>query len=234
MKKILIGLAALSFGVASVFAGDAAAFVDMGISRDGKTYIFGEYGKTDKSFQAYAEIYIVDVEKNNFIDGGVFITKPSSATTKKSGKETFDELKSKSAYTISKYNCEVANAEQLLYQREAGKAQERNISFQDFEGSSVDEPVIFNVTLVPTFEGKGINVKSSFYIALEKTEKNGNILSRHIVGSPDIKRKGVSDYTINRIFSDKSGKNLIFVVEKTVQDSTGTSIRYMVEAISIR
>ena len=59
------------------------------------------------------------------------------------------------------------------------------------------------------------------------------MLSRHTVGSPDIKRKNVLGYRIDRIFSDKTGRNLVFVVEKTLQDVNGTSIRYMVETISL-
>lgn len=233
MKKFLAAAAFITAASLPSFAGDAAAFVDIGMSADGKTYIFGEYGKTDKTFQSYAEIYVVDVAKNEWKPGEVFRTNPSSATANKSGKETFDALKDKNSYAISKYGVAPAKTENVLYIKETGD-NGRKLSFQDFEGSSVEEPVIYNVTLVPTFEGSGSTLRSSFFIALEKTDKNGTLLSRHIVGSPDIKRKGVSDYTITKIFSDKTGKNLVFVVEKTIQDSTGASVRYMVETISIK
>ena len=35
---------------------------------------------------------------------------------------------------------------------------------------------------------------------------------------------------IERIMCDKSEKNLIFIVEKMIEDDTGISIRYMIEA----
>ena len=59
MKRILTGIfcAALSIFPASLFAGDAAVFSDIGFSQDGLTYVFGEYGKTDQKYQAWAEIY---------------------------------------------------------------------------------------------------------------------------------------------------------------------------------
>lgn len=54
MKKHLLILFTIFATVSLSFAGDAAAFVDLGLSEDGKTYVFAEYGKTDKTFQGYA------------------------------------------------------------------------------------------------------------------------------------------------------------------------------------
>ena len=73
-------------------------------------------------------------------------------------------------------------------------------------------------------------VESKFYINLEKMDSDGNVLDARKIGTPDLKRKGVSNYRIDRIFTDSCGKSLIFIVEKTVIDDTGKSIRYMVEA----
>ena len=35
-------------------AGDVASFVDKGFSEDGKYYVFGQYGRTDKKYQGWA------------------------------------------------------------------------------------------------------------------------------------------------------------------------------------
>ncbi|MCR5606125.1 MAG: DUF2259 domain-containing protein, partial [Treponema sp.] len=67
----------------------------------------------------------------------------------------------------------------------------------------------------------------------EQKDAKGNVVSKNIVGSPDIKRKGVVGYKIDKIFTDHSGKNIVFVVEKTIADSTGFSIRYMVETVHL-
>ena len=51
MKKILVCAFSVFFAVCSSFAGDAASFDDIGFSEDGKYYVFGQYGKTDKKYQ---------------------------------------------------------------------------------------------------------------------------------------------------------------------------------------
>ncbi len=229
-KQLLCGLALFAAGMLS-FAGDAAAFVDMGLSADGKTYIFGEYGRTDIDFQGYAEIYVVDIEKNDFVQGGIFRTQPAVATAAKSGKMVFEELKSRASWTLKKYDAKPADAENLLYVR--GDDSKNDFRFKDFEGSSSEQTVYYHVVLSPTVDGAGAACRSSFFITLTKETESGSVLSRTVVGNPGTKRKGVSGYKIDRIFSDKTGRNLVFVVEKTVVDSAGTSIRYMVETVSL-
>ena len=66
MKKIVLAVLALLVGSVNLFAGDVATFVDCGFSADGKYYVFGQYGKTDKEFQGWADIYQVDIEKNDY------------------------------------------------------------------------------------------------------------------------------------------------------------------------
>ena len=72
MKKILVCAFSVFFAVCSSFAGDAASFDDIGFSEDGKYYLFGQYGKTDKTYEPWAEIYTVDVAANDFVKGEVF------------------------------------------------------------------------------------------------------------------------------------------------------------------
>lgn len=232
MKKHLSGIAIFLFCFGMTFAGDAAAFVDMGLSADGKTYVFAEYGKTDRTYEGYAEIYCVDIAKNDWIDGEVFRTKPTAATADKSGKQVYDELLKKASWTLKKYDLKPAEADSLLFTREIPSSK-GEIVFKDFEGSTVEKNIFYHIKLEKNVEGKGADSKSSFFITLEKKDEAGNVISRNIVGNPDIKRKGVTDYTINRIFSDKSGRNLVFVVEKQVEDETGICIRYMVETIRL-
>ena len=54
-----------------------------------------------------------------------------------------------------------------------------------------------------------------------------------MVGSPNVTRKGITNYKVERIFSDDSGKNIVFIIEKTLVDDNGTSIRYMVETMEL-
>ena len=43
--------------------------------------------------------------------------------------------------------------------------------------------------------------------------------------------KNKTRYAIERIYTSPDGKGFVFVVEKTVEDAAGTSIRYMVETV---
>ncbi|MBQ3966203.1 MAG: DUF2259 domain-containing protein [Treponema sp.] len=232
MKKVLCGIIVLAASLCT-FAGDAAAFVDVGISSDGKTYIFGEYGRTDNDFQGYAEIYTVDIAKNDFVSGGVFKTEPSVATSSKSGKTVYDELLEKAGWAVRKYECKPALPENLLYIRDERVNDGTEIVFKDFEGSSTEQSVFYHLKVNSCTEGSGTSIRSSFSITLEKKNEKGELISRNIVGNPSVKRKGVSSYKIDRIFSDKSGRNLVFIIEKQVKDKNGTSIRYMVETIRL-
>jgi len=231
MKKSFICTLFLAFGLTALSAGDVATFVDKGFTSDGKYYIFGQYGRTDKKFQGWAEIYQVDIAENDYVDKGVFKTKPSAVTADKNGKDVYEALEAKSFYYLKNLKTETANPDHVLYiLDDVNKTGSDKIVFKDFRGSEIENPNTYNIQLVSTISGAGKNCKSSFYIDVVKKDAEGNVISKHVVGSPDIQRKGITNYKIERIFCDKSEKNLIFVIEKMLEDDTGTSIRYMVEA----
>lgn len=231
MKKSVIFSLILAFGLTALSAGDVATFVDKGFTSDGRYYLFGQYGKTDKNFQGWAEIYQVDISENDYVDKGVFKTKPSAVTSGKGGKEVYEALEAKSYYYLQNLKTETANPDRILYiLDDVNKKGTDEIVFKDFRGSEIENPNTYHIQLVPTMRGAGKNVKSSFYINLDIKNGEGKTLRSYQIGSPDIERKGVTSYKIERIFCDKSEQNLIFVIEKMIEDDTGTSIRYMVEA----
>lgn len=228
MKRLFATIAVLVVAL-TAFAGDAAAFVDLGFSRDGKTYVFGQYGKTDGTFQGYAEIYTVDVKKNDFVSKGVFKTTDRSG---KSGGEVFSRLKTRHQSFLDGYNLSPVGTDSLLYiRKDTSKASSEDIIFKDFDSSSPSEVVFYTIRLVPLYEGKGTSTKSSFYIVAEKKTASGTLLSRFVAGNPGIQRAGVTGYAIDRIYTSPDGNGFVFVVEKTVEDASGTSIRYMVETV---
>lgn len=235
MKKIFIMAAAAVLSAASVFAGDAASFDDIGFSADGKYYIFGTYGKTDRSYEPWAEIYTVDVAANNFVKNDVFKSKASDVAPNASGKDAYDKLKANAQWKLSKYNAKPASVDKLLYLKDSEtKSATAEIVFKDFDNSNEYNSIFYHVQLVPSVEGKGRNCSSKFYISVVRKDENGNILSNTKVGTPDFRRKGISGYQIEKIFTDPSGSSLVFVVQKKLEDSTGTSIRYMVETCRLR
>lgn len=231
MKKSVIFGLLIAFGLLTVYAGDVATFVDKGFTEDGKYYIFGQYGKTDKKFQGYAEIYQVDIAANDYVDSGVFKTKPSAVTAGKNGRDVYDALEAKSFYYFKDMKCETANPDHVLYiLDDVNKTGTDEIIFTDFRGSDIENPDTYHIQLYPTVNGSGKNSRSSFYIIVEKKNAEGKVIESHKVGSPDIVRKGITNYKIERIFCDKSEHNMIFIIEKILEDDAGISIRYMVEA----
>src|SRR5215469_14320950 len=70
-KKILIIVTVgLLLVVSGLWAGDTATFVDLGFSPDGRTYMFGQYGVQSSTLRPWAELFIVDVQQNRFVNGG--------------------------------------------------------------------------------------------------------------------------------------------------------------------
>ena len=231
MKKSLLCTFVFAFAMLSLNAGDVASLVDKGFSSDGKYYVFGQYGKTDKKFQGWAELYQVDIAANDYTDNGVFKTKPSAVTAGKNGRDVFEALEGKSFYYFKDLKCETANMDHVLYiLDDVNKTGTDEIVFKDFRSADLENADVYSIKLYPTVNGKGKTARSSFYIMLEKRDANGEVILSRKIGSPNITRKGVTNYKIERIFCDKSEKNLIFVIEKMMEDDTGTSIRYMIEA----
>lgn len=233
MKKIaVVALIALSLQRLA-FAGDVAVFVEGGFSSDGNYYVFGEYGRADKTFRGWADIRVVDARRNVFVTGETFKTAPSPATDGKTGREVYDSLAAKSWGAIKKYSCEKPSADQTLYIcGDALKKGADKIEFKDFTavlGSRADCSVVLSQSVV----GSGPSARSSFFITLERRDESGNILSSQKIGSPDIWREGVTGYKIEKICCDKRGENIVFVVEKTAEDETGVLARYMVESARV-
>jgi predicted secreted protein len=234
MKKLIAGGFILLAAVFSSFAGDAAAFEDLGFSADGKTYIFAQYGKIDRTFQAWADIYTVNVAKNVFVPGEVYRILPSDATAAESGKAAYQKLAAKNYGKIKKYDCSPVSSDNILYiYEDSSKSAQDEIVFKDFKGSSIDNPVTYHIQILPTYVGHGEAVLSSFYITVKKVDGSGTDIASFKAGSPDIKRKGVSGYRIDKIFYNEKSKSLVFVVEKTLDTARGTSIRYMVETLQL-
>jgi predicted secreted protein len=227
MRKRIIGGLLMMTGF-FLFAGDVARFVDIGFSTDGKTYFFGQYGKIDNKFLPYAEIYAVDVKKNDF--SRTF--KADGTSQMQNGNSLYEELLAKNTAFINASGCTPVKAQQILYLRESeSKSATSTLEFQDFARSTRENPLYYSVRLVPNVQGSGKNVQSSFYIIMERKNGSGGLIDRAIVGNPDIKRSGVLEYRIEKIFTDAAGKSLVFVVEKILVDGDSVSVRYMVETI---
>ncbi len=135
---------------------------------------------------------------------------------------------------MKKYAVSTVNEGLPLYVMNESSAENGQIEFRDFENTSAGASgaQTYAVRITKLTDGKGSDVESSFYLIIEKRDASGAVTERFTGGSPAVRRRGVSDYRIQSIFPDRSGKYLLFVVEKEITDSTGLSVRYMVEAVA--
>ena len=222
MRKFVI-LIVCAVSMAAVYAGDLANFINLGFSADGSRFAFGQYGRTDGDYRAYADVFCVDVAKNDFVPGGRFSTAPAASTAGKDGRSVFLDLQSTAESFLGKQSILAAQQGRSLYVQAENEPNLKKISFRDFETGTE-----YTVTMYVLAEGSGSKVRSSFYLVAEMTDQAGNKISKTI-GTPTLKRSGVSDYLVRRIITDGTGKSLVFVVEKKLYEKNGDSARYMVE-----
>jgi predicted secreted protein len=213
---------------ARIFAGDVASFVDLGFSEDGRIFMFAQYGVNEDSLKPWAEMRIVDIRSNDFAPDGRFsYTHNDRIAAGQDGSGALFRLISRNAPTIERYAIPFLHQGIPLFISLAdGHAPDGDaINFRDFE-----KEWSYSAKLVPYTEGYGATLRSSFYIQLSRTEKNGATRT-FTVGTPNIKRNGIQSYSIKKALTAPDRSSVIFVIEMRVQNGNGPHIRYMVEAI---
>jgi predicted secreted protein len=231
-KSFCLVLSALIFSGLRLWAGDNASFVDLGFSPDGRIYMFAQYGVEADSLRPWAELAVVDVSGNNFVEGGrVSYTHTRAVTNGQDGSGALYRLIARSGALADRYGVDFLLQGYPLYLslETSGRAGDggESIEFRDFQAGAS-----YKATLLPTLEGSGNNLKSSFYINLERTARDGSRRS-YKVGTPTVKRPLVSSYRIRKVVIAPRDGSLIFVVEMKKPGNGGFDIRYMAEALKL-
>jgi predicted secreted protein len=230
-KKHFCIILLISVCAACLWAGDTATFVDLGFSPDGKTYAFGQYGIQTRTLRPWADFYMVDVPKNDFVSGGrISYTHDAPIAAGQDGSGALYRLISRNAALTDRYGINFLLQGKVLYiavddKDITGKGE--SIEFRDFE-----QGVSYKASLVPATEGSGASLTSSFYISLERTAPDGSKKS-YTVGNPRIKRPLIGSYHIRRVMVPPGEGSVIFVIEMRKQGDNGRDIRYMVEALRL-
>jgi predicted secreted protein len=231
-KKLAYGiLLALVMGTSSLWAGDTASFVDLGFSPDGKIYMFGQYGVQSTTLRPWADIFVVDVPQNNFVTGGrVSYTHDQPVVAGQDGSGALFRVISRNTALADRYGVNFLFQGQPLYisvENVNAVPSGETIEFRDFEqGAS------YKASLVPFVEGTGGDLKSSFYINLERTGRDGS-RKTYVAGSPQVKRPLISSYRIRKVMTAPRQGALIFVIEMRKAGEDGFDLRYMVEALGL-
>jgi predicted secreted protein len=219
----------LILSVSRLWAGDYASFVDLGFSPDGSIYMFGQYGVRYQTWQPWAELFVVDVPRNDFVTGGrISYSHDQPIPAGQDGAGALYRLIARNTALADKYGINFMRQGQPLYiALENGSIAGESIGFRDFASGAS-----YTARLIPRVEGAGEDIKSSFYINVERTEWDGSLKS-YTVGTPEIKRPLVEGYRIKKVIVAPHDGSLIFVIEMTRRGEEGVDIRYMVEALRL-
>ena len=220
-------------GVSGLWAGDIASFVDLGFSPDGKTYMFAQYGLQSKTLRPWAELFVVDVPRNNFVSGGkLSFVYDSPAVSGQDGSGALYHLIAQNAPLAERHRLNYCFQGQPLYialdnASPAEVSGQTPIEFRDFEGGAS-----YQATLISNIEGSGADLKSSFFINLERTNRDGSKKS-YTVGTPQLKRSLIASYRIRKVMIAPRDGSMIMVIEMKKQEGGDIAIRYMVEAVRL-
>jgi predicted secreted protein len=227
-KRSLLATAFLLASLASAFAGDVATFVNLGFSPDSSYFMFGQYGVDPAAGKPYAETYLVDDKRNDFVDKGVSRkTFDASIEPGQDAMGAIFALVGEQQSLVKKYRIDHLRPGRLLYVLMDGQEPPASLTFRDFKsGASYEVSLSQSAS-----ESKG-SVYSSFGVAVSYSAKGGTV-KRIVGGNPDIKRQGVKSYVIRRIIVAPDEKTLIFLVEKRTVDKGDPAVRYMVEALKL-
>ena len=228
MKRILATIIAATLAAAPIFAGDVPTLVNLGFSPDSAYFLFGQYGLDASSGLPYAELYLVDAKRNDFVKDGV--ARFTAKTPLEAGQDPVGALFGLYRDRIAlatKYRIDHLAQGRILYLLVDGENPVDPISFRDF--ATGDR---WTAILRPVVVEKGDEATSSFSIDIKLTTKAG-VEKAFTAGNPTFVRKGVRGYVIRRILLAPDGRTLVFIVEKKLAASGGDSVRYMVETVRV-
>ena len=228
IRNTFLFLAALLAVSLPGWAGDSASFVDLGFSQDGSFYMFAQYGVKSGRLIPWADMFIVDVAKNNFVPGGrILYTHDRPIYAGQDGAGAMHRLIAENAGLAERYGITYPDQGQPLYISLDGDPayNGETITFRDFVSG-----VSYQASLVETMSGSGENLRSSFYITLDCVEGDSPAKS-FTVGTPDLRRPLISSYRIKKVLIAPCGDSMIFVIEMKRHAAGGPDIRYMVEAL---
>ena len=225
MKKFVF----IAFCLLSAFAAtanDVASFVNLGFSDNSRFFLFAETGQNLEKGQIYANGYLVDVVKNQFVRNGVKkAVYEGSVNAGYSDAGALFNLLAEWNNFLKPYSINHLNTGRLIYSLEPGAEAKNVLTYRDFFTKKNYE--------IELNQMKTENpLKSSFFISVKVTDANGNRLAK-VVGMPDFQRENVSDYFIRQVIISPDNKQIVFVIAKTVIIDGETSIRYMVETLSL-
>lgn len=234
MRKLLSVILVAGLLASAVCAGDLATLVNLGFSDDSAYFMFGFYGMDTGSGKPYAEIYLVDTKKNDFVPNGSFkgmYAKDLEPGWNPAG--SFFKLFSEAVPLARSLKIDHLSQGRLIY-TQADEEILESIEFDDYKTGDH-----WSVHIKKAIEESGSKLSSSFGLSVRYTKKGaapGSPAASTVsisAGNPHIKRSNIEDYTISQILLAPDGKTVAVLIERVEKGSTGKMIRYMVETFRL-
>ena len=209
-------------------AGDIAVFQNLGFSKDSRYFLFAQYGIDDVSASPYADMFLVDVNKNRFVQEGVRSAEfPVVSDTATRGIGALFTLVGNAASVLSKYSIDHFRTGRIIYLLIDGKEPKASLDFRDFESGRR-----YRISLNQDIRAGRESVSAAFHIVVSVEDKSGSATTRTI-GLPHYYRKGIGSYRIKQVLLSPDEKSIVFVVEKDLVNPRGDSVRFMVETATL-
>ena len=230
LKRVFFVLAGFFIANAPTsWAGDSATFVNLGFSADGSYYMFSQFGVRSDSLRPWADLFVVDVGRNNFVPGGrISYTHERPIVAGQNGAGAMHSLIAQNAVLSERHGVRFPNQGQPLYIALAGDPalENQTVTFRDFQSG-----FSYVASLSETVQGSGASLRSSFNINLASNGPSGQTKTFTIGTS--IWRPGILSYRIRQVLISPSGNSMVFVVEMRQAEGDTHNIRYMVEAVRL-
>ncbi len=208
----------------AAWGGDVASMVNLGFSEQSDSFAFAQYGIQEDTLLPYADMFIVDVERNRFVSDGVqsFVGNDIVAPGYDGASALYSLLRAYKA-ALEQNIIRSTNTGRLIYVLMDGDDPREQLQFRDFERN-----VTYGVHLVQSSQGENADTESRFHLVVSMTKEDGTA-QEFIVGAPEYDRKGVLRYRIHQVIVSPDEQSMIFVMEKEEYADSGVDIRYMVE-----
>jgi predicted secreted protein len=227
-KRVLVAALAALCLVLPLSAGDVASFVNLGFSKDSAYFMFGQYGAELSSGQPWAELYLVDTKKNDFVPGGALrrVFDGRIEAGQEGGGALFS-LYGENVALVRKYGVDHLLPGRVLYVLLDGAEAPELLSFRDFK-TGTNYEIVLRKSLTEGKEG----ATSSFGLSITATAADG-VQKRVDAGNPAIRRKDVKDYLIRRVLLAPDNRSLVLIIEKLMSVKGDASVRSMVETLRL-
>ena len=225
MKRWFTLIALIGFVAGAAAGGDIATFENLGFSPDSGVFVFGQYGVSGDASQPFAEIFAVDVARNQFLPDGVFeLTSGTPLALGQDGRGALYNLLAEARPLLTLRRVDHLSTGRPVYLLVDGDEPRARISFRDFNANAR-----YDASLSQETRGSGDSVSAAFFLDVTITRADGSVRTLRI-GRPSYFRDQVMNYRITQILLGPDERALVIVVEKRSPDG---SIRYMVETASL-